>query len=317
MSKRLGFHLLQGILFALAGYCLFLWGQFMIYAVGSTDNLLLTRLPFLLFTLLPSFLLLFAHIRYHRASFCGKRITTYVAGGFFALYGLALALPALLFVANKTYSGLVIGNATPWYPLDIIILGFLLFALGLLALGYAQFKMKKPEGAACPRLRGPRPLGILQGILFFLFTYFAAFWFGEFLVAFVAFDRAENHFISLVMFLLFAHPAAMLLLYEAFYRESRSKKFWFVSSLACFGVSAALIATFAIYKSIYGLGFITESLTFAFPLDFATSRNFGPIILIILNAVPPVAALLLYVLRHGGLLRGGKKKQEPASPSKK
>ena len=295
MKKSVYFFVLEILLYAISGISLFTWSEFMIYVIGSTDSYMLSYLPFILLTLLPSFLLLFVHLYWYAHSFFARKLMTTTFGVFFASYGLLMALLPIVFLANKTYPSVVMGNATALYPLDSIILGVILLFIGVSLVIYARKKMKEESFVSVEEKPG-KAWGIVRGILTFLFTYISAWWFGDLIFALLAADYGNNVFISLVMYLLFAHPAVMLLLYQAFYRKKKSRRFWFVSAISTFSASALLIASFAIYKSVNGMQFVTESLTYAFPLDFATSKNFGPIVLILMNAVAPIVSLAMYFL---------------------
>ena len=62
--------------------------------------------------------------------------------------------------------------------------------------------------------------------------------------------------------------------------------------------------------------FVTESLTYAFPLDFATSKNFGPIVLILMNAVAPIVSLAMYFLSKSKKEEELEQKEEEEEESK-
>lgn len=146
-----------------------------------------------------------------------------------------------------------------------------------------------------------------------LYAMIAMFFCGDLLMLPWTIDRDFSNFgITLAFYLLMLLPLLEIGLYEYWAREKEEEARQFAIHLRY----APLLLLIGLICSLWGYfgalnnpRALTESMTAAFPLDFMASSTYGPLLLYLINLIPP----LVYVL-HFLFAKKGEAKKREASP---
>lgn len=191
--------------------------------------------------------------------------------------GLVVAIITSVYISQKIIS-INEHNLTPIYPLDLYFIAAFLLGLG----GYWLYKSFRPIGPETPYYpfiskKIEVPLGILKGV----FTLFASYLFGGFLLGLIFFNNysdVASQFFMIPYYLLMLAPAA-LLVYEEFFLfpkpaafdEKKERRRWLIIDLIAIGLS--LIAFLVIFVKP---NLLLDQATSFFPLDHMGNIMIAP-----------------------------------------
>lgn len=290
--------IVQAFLFLIAAVCFTYFINFLVDNVTSQMRYMFTFLPHFLGMLMPTYILFVLHLIIHPASFKRKKLTYMVNGP--VIMGLALIIMILdcVFVANGTYHSFLHGSVTRIYPLDNFLFAIIeLCAGGLLLFRGLTFKENNED--VYQLLAKKRPNRVVRSIARGLYALVLLYFVGQLCLVPMTLDTRMTYFgASLSVYILMAAPIVPLVLYELVYRnkEEGAAKHLLVSRfvLISLGISSIGAIWFLIAK-IVSPNFISHSLVTIFPIDYVSSINVGPILLILLNFVPPVVAIIHFL----------------------
>lgn len=287
------YKLIDALLLTFSGLPIFFIGWFFIQDVGSSLVFLPTFLPLYLSCL---GLFYFYHA-YHFCFFYKNRDKQKLAlkgnGLTLSILGFIIVLLDVIFLSNGTYKGFIIDRATAIYPLDSFLLGFLFCIVGGL---YSYFGFRKKEFEYGIKVGDSHVIFV---ILRTIFSLFASFFLGDFLISFVNFDRSfDNFFCCLSVYLLFAFIPFLEIFFVSYNEEKegierikKGKKTSFIFSL----IGLFLVAYFLIVFS-FKPTFLSLSMVGNFPLLFMTSKMIGPLILCLLAILVPLGSYIYYFI---------------------
>jgi hypothetical protein len=278
---------------------------------ASDDHFVPEYLPAYISVLMPSYLFIVYHLLLHPASYKRKRLTLICNGAVSAFLGLLILVMDIVYLANGTYTSVVMGGATSIYPLDTILASVLAYIpLGVAGIVYGIRLKDEGEGAYEPYTQGA-VLHVLSSVFRPFVTIVSFFFLGAF-ITFETFDFSSGWAWAgmLPLYILMIVPAVFGGLYEFSYRdmEEGSKKDAYALKLSIIGLSVTAVCFiwFEIAKGVNPMLVVEEGAAL-FPADFMGSLNIGPL-LICLCAFCPLAVALVKSL----IKRFGKRRAEPA-----
>lgn len=307
MKKRTLLLILEGLLFAYCGICLFYFVWFFIQDFGSNFAFLGKYLPFYLVNALPIHLLFVLHLSLHPISYKRKKLMLMVNGGLVSVEGFLVVLLIAIYLMRGIYPSVVMGGVSYLYPLDDLLLGLIYSACGFFIYYYGR---KKYAGLdeVFPTKREPIGLLIIKDVFRPLYVLVSLFFMGDLMHFFVTLDYSGvNAGAMTSVYLLMALPLVALGLYEYGFLEApveKKPKRQLIYSVSLVGAALILTTWFWIGERICP-DFITESGMALFPIDFMKSIPFGPFFLFVLSFSAPLVAFVRYL------------RPEKASPEKK
>jgi|GEM_PF-4817128 len=297
------FKIIDTALFAISGLPIFYIATFFLQDIGSKFSFFLTFLPLYL-----SFLgLFYLYISYHFCFFFvskEKQKKSFLGHGIaLAALGFLIVLIDVIYLANGTYSSLLINRASKIYPLDSFLLGFLFCLVGGL---YSYFYFRKKEINL--------GINVAKRTWYFsslkiIFALVSSFFLGDLLFSFVTFDRSfSNFFLTLGVYLLMAFLPFLVIFY-GFYLNGKGDENLIKSnkkiSLILTVIGLLLSSYFLIGYSIKP-SFFSESMVASFPLIFMASKFIGPILLVVFSIFRPAISYFYCLKKEKDILKTSK-----------
>ncbi len=143
---------------------------------------------------------------------------------------------------------------------------------------------------------------VIYAVFAVIYLLFSMYFFAQGLIGFFIVDllRPINLLGSFVIVFLCLFPAILVFIYFFGYLSrpiERREKFYFRHLIYTFSFLILMLILFIVQYSINSQ-FISESLQSFFPVDFAISKNIGPILLFTLGFVPVIYAGVIFLLRY-------------------
>jgi hypothetical protein len=293
MLNRRALKLAECLLYVFCAICLF---QFVyVFASDLQDfSHLWKMLPTYLSFLLPTYVLFVIRFLLAPVSENALKKTLFVNG--IVLCVLSVATLGLIIVgfAQKSYSSIVQGGATPLYPLDLIILNGVLCGLSVFWILSSRHSWSALVYSEQRGVRWPRKLllGAIKGLFVLISLYFL----GAFLcgLAFADYGGAYQGYM-IPVYCLMLLPAGCLAVYEWFVQKgmplNQAKRKGLFYSTSALGLSVLLSFLFLLFLKIQP-DFLIEEATAYFPVDFMGSYAIAPFLLCITPTIASLTALI-------------------------
>lgn len=225
-----------------------------------------------------------------------------------------ITLFTLLLACFIKYRGELISNQfMMFFPLNIIIISFIVFSLSIISL----FKDLRIPKESLNQLfektdifeikldKKEKRIKIIKNILFGLFVVLAMFLFGQGANAIAYFDISKpmTYLGQIAMILLFIAPTLFYMAYIYGYsrhQDERRKRRFYKHHLIYFGAYLFTAFTLLIVGYIINPQFAIQAMSPIFFIDFASSIKITEILISLCVIVPYLTALIIYLVRHYG-----------------
>lgn len=290
--KRTTFLILEALLFLAVSLLLVTFVSSLGNWIGSVVDVKVLMAPYWLSVAIAVYFLFVCHLILFPENEKKLLLTYRVNGIFLAVLSFTDALLFVIWVATGKYHGLVAGNVTDLFPLDLLLL--MLTILGFAIYFIIRGFQKKPLGE---RRYYPYSYGLARKIVgsFFrgFWTLIALYFTGcFFLFTFIANYGSSTWWCSLFLWLLLGVPGGLLVVREFFFRDQeRSREQNLRVSAICLLVNSSLTLLFFVALLIER-NFIVEDATALFIIDFMKSWNLAPYLLALIANLPPLVALI-------------------------
>lgn len=304
----------EGVCFAFSGLALYYAVPILIQLFASTSPNFLRMSPFFLMTATLVLLTFLLHALLHSATPRSRKATLFGGGTLLLLLGAANVVFLMVLAFDGTFASLWQSRFNWLYPVDALLVGLFadLFGAGTIYWGWKK-EASHPYAFLPPKALWKRIA--FDYLLTPIYAMVAMFFAANLLMLPWTIDRDFSNFgITLAFYLLMLLPLLEIGLYEYWGREiqEEGKQFQFhlryAPSFLLLGLACSLWGYFGALNVPRAL---TESLTAAFPLDFMASSTYGPLLLYLINLIPP----LLYVLNFLFAKKSEAKKREEALPA--
>ena len=293
MKRKWVLEVLEAVFFVLGGMALSVSLPGLVSQLASDAPVFLRYLPLFFITFALLSFGVSVHVALHPRSKTTYRLAFVLGGALTCLFGAGSAISSILLFANGTFDSLVEGGITWIYPLDSMIFGFLFDFAGLFWFLYGIKKAKNDEVEFLLVPLWQRI--VILDLLIPLYCGIAAFFSVPITLFFLTYDFTFAHFFAtLPWYMLMLLPLVELAFYEFFLRKLDGFSHFQVTMKAgsIFLLLGLVFSIYGYFASAYDPQAIPESLTFAFPLDFLVSLPIGPVLLYLINILPPMAYLL-------------------------
>lgn len=286
----------EAILFLIAGICFVYFLNFLVQDIISDIHFLPRYFPFYLVMILPVYYLFVLHHLRYPTSLKMKKLTYVVNGIITFCMASAAFIGVLVLVGNHIYPSMKFGGVTRIYPLDTFIGSILCLIISAFLVVRGFLYSEEEEYYLLAKKKSNRVIKrIFRSIYIFIVLYFA----GNVCLIPTTFDTRMTYFAcDLAVYILMIVPIVHIIFYEFVYKpkEEGALKEMSIARLSYIGLglSSVGIIWFLIAKFI-SPNFISDSLIAIFPFDYLSSIGFGPILLIVINVVPPIVAIFHFL----------------------
>lgn len=290
--------IIEVFLFLIASITFMYFVNFFVVDLGSGFSLAVKFLPFYLSSLMPVYLLIVFHLLINPSSFKRKKLCLLVNGPIICVLSFTIIILVSIYVGNGTYSSFIYGNITRIYPLDSFIVAILELIFGALLITRG-ISYKEDNGDMYQLLAKKRYNRVIKSIFRSLYILIVLFFAGNLLMLFNTFDISFKNFgADLSVYILMIVPIIQIIFYIFVFKskEDGAEKKLLISKLSY--VSLGLSSVGAIWFLIAKLvapNFMSSSLVALFPIDYMSSIAVGPILLIVINFVPPIVAIFHFL----------------------
>jgi len=290
--KRLTFLILEALLFIAVSLLFVTFVSSLGNFIGSVTDVTVLMAPYWLSVVIAIYFLFVCHLVLFPENEKKLLLTYKVNGIILAALSFLDALLFVIWVATGKYHGLVAGNVTALFPLDLLLL--MLAILGFAVYFILRGFRKIPLGA---RRYYPYRYGLARKIVgsFFrgFWTLIALYFTGcFFLYIFIANYGSPTWWCSLFLWLLLGVPGGLLAVREFIFRDQeRTREGNLRTSAICLLVTSSLTLLFLI-ALLVERNFLVEDATALFIIDFMKSWNLAPYLLTLAANLPPLVALL-------------------------
>lgn len=290
--KRLTLLILEALLFIAVSLLFVTFVSSLGNFIGSVTDVTVLMAPYWLSVVIAIYFLFVTHLVLFPENEKKLLLTYKVNGIILAALSFLDALLFVIWVATGKYHGLVAGNVTALFPLDLLLL--MLVILGCAVYFILRGFRRIPLGE---RRYFPYRYGLARKVVgsFFrgFWTLIALYFTGcFFLYIFIANYGSPTWWCSLFLWLLLGVPGGLLGVREFLFREQeRTREQNLRTSAICLLVTSSLTFLFLV-ALLVERNFLVEDATALFIIDFMKSWNLAPYLLTLTANLPPLVALL-------------------------
>ena len=282
LTIRNKLNVIMCIAFVISSVCFYEFVIFFDSAIFSSANIVRSIpaiLSFLFVSILPFTLFLLLQAKKKEQFESILKITSLLS----IIIGFLLGMLFIIYIISKLITKEDFYVPTLFYPIDLIIIDFLICGLGVFVfLHYDNFNLEK----MAYHEEEKKVFSILNYVLFFIYYPFGSYFFGSFILSIFSFlNYGGKNQIYAIPFYLVLIQSGLVYLVSIFL--DKTKKAYQRNLLIVFCVS--LICSGLMLTSI-GLNpnIIDQELSPFFPVEVQVQKNVSPMLLTLVTLLPPI-----------------------------